>query len=459
MFATDAEEIRDLAKNDLLFFTAVCDPKYQIAELHEFLARELHKIATGETKRLILSLPPQHSKSRTTTVELPTWLLAFDPTWKVAVASYGQDLANRNSREARERMDTEGFRFFSDTRINPVHAAVDSWTVIGGGSYKAVGIGGPLSGHSVDLLIIDDPIKNPEEAFSATYRDKVWDWYLSVAYTRLSPRGAIILISTRWHPDDLTGRLLKAQAEGGDQWRHINFMAIAEEGDMLGRAPGEALWPQRYTIERLKQIREALGSFLWAALYEGRPTEKGGNYIDVGAFEVVLPSEVPEGLRWMRFWDLAATQKEATKASDPDYTAGVKGAIGPNGEFYLADMIAGQWEWPKARERIKNVAAAERILVGIEAVSGFKTAYANLREVLPADVMSMEVGADKDKLTRALPWIALTEARKVRLVKGDWIVAFMRQAEEFPRSAHDDMVDAVSGVYGMLTGGMRVLVA
>jgi predicted phage terminase large subunit-like protein len=457
---SDKEALRADAASDLLYYTQLCDEKYTAARLHEFLGRELQKSLTGGTKRLLLNIAPQHGKSRLCTVEFPTWVLANDPTKKIAVASYGQDLANKASREARERLQTPEFQLLSDTRLDPIHSAVQDWGVIGGGGYKAVGVSGPLTGHSVDLLIIDDPIKNPKEAFSVRYRDDVWDWYQSVAYTRLSEKATVVVIQTRWHPDDLTGRLLKQARDGGEHWRHVNLKALAPENDLLGRRPGEALFPQRHSAERLKVIRDAIGHFYWTALYEGEPVERGGNYIDVGSLEVISPDQVPEGLRWMRFWDLATTEKQAGQLHDPDYTAGIKGALGKDGSLYLADGMAGQWEWPKARARIVASAQAERILVGIESVGGFRSAFQNLREVLPKDVKVMEIGVDRDKLTRALPWIALAENGKVFLVRGDWVTPFLAQAETFPTGTHDDMVDAVSGVYQMLAKGRcKVLVA
>lgn len=468
-----------LAKGDLLKYAALCDRNYVVSRFHELLAKKLESVAHGRTRRLIINVPPRHGKSRMTTVELPTWMLGQNPTKKIVLTSYSGNLASKHSKESRARIQSSLYRtMFPDTAINPRDAGADEWATTKGGLYKATGIGGSLTGHGAELLIVDDPFKDFEEAHSPTMRENVWQWFLSTAYTRLSPKGAIVIIMTRWHQDDLVGRLLdtKRQQELRDAgvedeaWDVLNLPALAHDSDPLGRAPGEALFPEMFPASRLSAIRITLGSYLWAALYDGNPIPKGGNYLNGEHFLIRNRDEIPKGMRWMRFWDLATSSKSVA-----DYTAGVQGALGPapgapdNWQddrakwpldyFYLRDMVFGQWEWPRAREKIKTTAELERVLVGVEAVSGFKTGYANLREVMSADVAMQDFGADKDKLTRALPWIAMTEARKTVLVAGDWIPSFKQQVEAFPTGANDDMVDAVSGVWNMLKSGRKILVS
>ena len=470
-----------IARTDLLEYARLCDYRYVASKVHRYIATKL----TSGVRRLIINVPPRHGKSRLTTVELPTFVLGEDPLRKILLTSYSTNLASKHSKEARARMQQPIYReMFPETELNTRDMGAEEWTTTKGGLYKATGIGGSLTGHGGDLLIVDDPFKDYEEAHSETIRENVWNWFLSTAYTRLSPGGTVIIIMTRWHVDDLIGRLLdpKRQQEMRDagidddeQWELVNLKAIADSNDdPLGRAPGEALFPEKFPLSRLKSIRQMLGTYLWTALYEGRPVPKGGNYVNPEHFHIIARDIVPEGLCWMRFWDLATSTKATA-----DYTAGIKGAMGPapvpaglnDAErniylektpydcLYLADMITGQWEWQRARATIKSTAELEQIFVGVEAVSGFKTAYSNLREVISADVAMQDFGVDKDKLTRALPWIALTEARKVYLVAGDWVPGFKSQVEAFPTGTHDDMVDAVSGVYSMLKNGRVILVA
>ena len=325
-----------------------------------------------------------------------------------------------------------------------------------------------------NCLIIDDPIKNYEEAHSPVKLDACWNWYWSTARTRLSPRGSVVIIMTRWSPEDIVGRMLdperlKKLDTGAidlsrEQFEVINLPALADDPkDLLGRKLGESISPKRWPKDNLLLTKATTLSYVWSALYEGRPTLSGGNYIPVGMFRVVEREEVPPGLRWARAWDLATDSKEAN-----DETASIAGALGPDGMLYLRDMIHGRWKWPEARERIKQTAAAERIFVGVEAVGGFKAAYSNLVEVMPPGIMCMEYNVDRDKLTRALPWISMLAKKKnpldtmgqVALVRGDWITDFLIQCERFTGTGkeHDDYVDAVSGTYAMLAGGMQFLI-
>lgn len=442
-------------RDSLMFYTRLCDPRYMASAAHQFVSERLQRVAEGQTKRLILNMPPQHGKSRLTTVELPTWLLGQRPDARIVVASYSQDLSSRHSKLARARISEPFYsHLFPGCRLVATDKAAHNWSTTAGGGYKAVGVGGSLTGHGADLVIIDDPLKDFSEAHSPSMREKVWDWFLSVAFTRLAPNGAVVIIMTRWHVDDLVGRLIdperaeQMRAEGledRESWELINLPALAEKDDPLGRPKGAALFPERYSAQRLQDIRQTVGAYKWSALYEGQPVPRGGNYINAEAFNLIGPDDVPKDLYWVRFWDLAASSK-----STADFTAGVKGALTKDGNFYLQDMAMGQWAWPKAREIICNIGEAEGISVGVEAVGGFKTGYENLRETMRSDVPMREIGAEKDKLTRALPWIALAEAGKVFLVRGKWNLEFMLQAETFPNGKHDDMVDAVSGVYQML---------
>jgi predicted phage terminase large subunit-like protein len=221
----------------------------------------------------------------------------------------------------------------------------------------------------------------------------------------------------------------------------------------LGREEGDALFPEMKPKEFVRQQMVMLGSYLSNALYGASPTLAGGNYLDASKIKIINEDEIPEGLRWRcRFWDLGATEADELASSDPSYTVGIRGAMF-EGCFYLSGMVRGQWDWTRSRERIKETALCEAsTVVGIEAVGGFKTAMSNLREVMPPTVRLLEYSVDKDKLTRALPWIALAEAGKVFCVAGSWVPGFKEEVNNFPAGTHDDQVDAVSGVYKMLSG-------
>lgn len=439
------------ARSDLLFYTQACNPDYIASKFHVFLADKLQKVADGKIKRLIVTCPPRHGKTAMIAIEFPTWLLGKRPETKIVLASYGLDLSMTSSKAARARMASEEYQEIFRTRIEEGDGAAHAWRSTGGGGYKAAGIGSALTGFGADVLLIDDAVRDFADAHSPTVLESTWNWYHSVAYTRLHPGAAVVILMTRWSRSDLVGRLLDPErAKDSDinpdeKWEVVNLPALAEDGDPMGREPGEALFPERYPAERLRSIRASVGSYVWAALYRGDPVVRGGNYIPVSNFIVV--DSAPEGLRWVRFWDLAASSKKSA-----DHTASISGAIGPDGVLYLRDLVDGQWEWPEARNRIKMTAVSEKIPIGVEAVAGFKTAFANLIEVLPSGIMCREYGADRDKLTRALPWIAMVEKSKVALVRGEWNMSYILQLEQWTpgKDGKDDMVDATSGVEMML---------
>ena len=456
------EAARRHCADSLLAFAKFCDPMYQPARLHEYLAGLLQAVESGAKRRIIISVPVRHGKSRLVAVEFPAWLLGRNPGRKIITASYGSDLSEKHSREAMDRVMSDRYRWvFPRTHIAPGKRSVREWGTAEGGTYKATGVGGALSGHGADVLLLDDLVKDFQDAHSETIREGTWNWFLSTAMTRLSATGSVILIGTRWHTDDIIGRLtdparLGQLKEAGvnQQWEVVNFPGIAKENDPFGRAPGEALWPERWSAEMIREQMVVQGSYIASAMYDGVPVASGGNYIKVANFQFCSAAQVPTDTRRVRFWDLATTSDTMA-----DFSAGVKATMDKAGNLYVMDVAFGQWDWPKTRGMINMLGASEKILVGIEAVAGFKTSLANVRETISKDVVVQEFGADKDKLTRALPWIALSEAKKVFLVTGDWNAAFVNQCREFPNGKNDDMIDGVSGSYIMLTQGRVILVS
>lgn len=401
-----------------------------------YIQTALDGITSGATKRLMLFLPPRHGKSEMTTVRYPVWRLEQQPELRVIVGAYNQMLANSFNRKARK---IAAERFPMSDRV-----AVEDWQTPAGGGIRAAGVGAGVTGRGADLVIIDDPVKNREEAESPTYRDRVWDWYTDDLYTRLEPGAAMILIMTRWHEDDLAGRILAS--ERSSDWSIVNLPALAEANDPLGRDEGAALCPERYDEDALAGIKEVLGSRSFAALYQQRPQPAEGALFKREWFDVV--DHAPEGLRWGRYWDLAASTKTSA-----DYTASAGVAHSTDdGCLYIRDMIRGRWEWPDARKIIietmlsepESTHAIEEALHGIAAMQELR------RERSIAHIALRGIHVDKDKLTRALPWSARAEARKVKLVRGPWIGAFLSEVCMFPQGTNDDQVDTVSGGVGLM---------
>lgn len=259
-----------IAKNELIVFSGFVKPTYEASWLHREIARQMERVERGDVKRLMLFVPPRNGKSELGSILFPAWYLGRHPEKEIITASYSADLAQDFGYKTRNIVDSQEYRQLFNTKLREDQKSKAKWLTAEGGGYTSVGVGGAITGRGADLLIIDDPIKNREEAESQVVRDKIWNWYTSTAYTRLEKGAAIILILTRWHKDDLAGRLLRAQEEGGDQWEVIKFPAIAIK-DEEHRKEGEALWQEKYNIEALEQIKRTIGIYDWSALYQQEP--------------------------------------------------------------------------------------------------------------------------------------------------------------------------------------------
>lgn len=218
---------------------------------------------------MMLFVPPRHGKSELASILFPAWYLGRKPEKEIIVSSYSAELAQDFGYKTRNMVNSQEYQDIFKTRLRDDSKSKAKWLTQEGGGYTSVGVGGAITGRGADILIIDDPIKNREDAESQTIRDKVWSWYTSTAYTRLEKNGAIILIQTRWHQDDLAGRLLNAQDEG-DKWEVVEFPAIATQDEEY-RKQGDALWPQKYNMEAINQIKNTIGVYDFSALYQQAP--------------------------------------------------------------------------------------------------------------------------------------------------------------------------------------------
>jgi hypothetical protein len=260
------------AREHLIDFSIATNPKYDPNWHHEIIADELEKASRDEVdwKILILMMPPRHGKSEEATVNFPAWYLGNFPDKEIITASYSAELAQDFGGKTRQLVDSQEYQAIFNLRLKEDEKSKAKWKTQAGGSYTSVGIGGALTGRGANCLIIDDPLKNREEADSKLIRDKHWDWFLSTAYTRLEPNGKVIIILTRWHLDDLAGRILLNE-ELKTKTKVIKFPAIAIEDEKYRKA-GEALWPSRYSLEELQSIKAAdTGTLMWSALYQQEP--------------------------------------------------------------------------------------------------------------------------------------------------------------------------------------------
>ena len=452
---------RRLARRSLLHFTNYTYPQYRAEPAHALIAQTLQDVVAGRHKRLMIFAPPQSGKSELSSVRLPAYWLGRRPDDPVILASYGATLAESKSRQARDVVEaSEYMRLFPGARTDRASRAVGHWTLIERrGGLLAVGVGGPITGHGALLGVIDDPFENWAQAQSLTYRDRVWDWYRTTFRTRIWEHGAMILVMTRWHADDLAGRLLMDQA---GQWHVLRLPAIAEtqeerddndaylgletgQADPLGREPGEALCPARFSLEALASLRRDVGELAWAAEYQGVPRPREGSLFRREWFEVV--AEAPANATRVRFWDKAATE------GGGDYTVGLRMARTLEGAYFVEDVARGQWG-PDKREHIIGQMAAmdgQAVVVGIEqegGSSGKDSARMTIRALAGHSVYAEHPTGDK--LTRAEPFRAQCEAGNVKLVRGPWNMAYLDELTAVPNGAHDDQLDASSGAFNRL---------
>lgn len=464
---------RQTAQDHPIEFSLFVDPDYVETDHLRVIGDHLQEVRKYiETKgeegigRLIITVPPRHGKTLTVSQRWPAQLLGLHNDWRIALVSYGADLATDASRALRAVIrDLPEFRIlFPHTTLSEESTAVQRWALAGRSinapAVVAVGVGGPLVGRGFHLIVIDDPLKGRVEAESEAERSKLKLWYRGTLRTRLEPGGAIVIIQTRWHEDDLVGYLLDfEEEEGGEEWTVLNLPAIAEETDEegtpildpLGRAPGEALWPERYDSDDLALTRRALGPYDWSSQYQGRPSPAEGAKIRRDWLQTVDVDEVPKGLQWVRYWDLAISTKDTAS-----YTASARCAFDQDGNLYISGMMRGRWEWPEQRAIIKAVFLAEKALGvhhGIEKALHGTAAVQGFRKDEELQGVSFEgIEVQLDKLTRALPWIALAADGMVYMVRGPWIRDFVSEAVAFTghKDKHDDQIDAVSGAVKML---------
>ena len=446
---------RRAARSNLLDFAQYTVKDYQTPPHIIRLAEALEAVERGEITRLMVFMPPRHGKSLMISQIYPCWILGRNPEIQITQSGYSHDLTVDHSRKARDIfVSPEMSVLFPDVRHTPQREgqrtilterqAASEWGTKQGGRYFASGVGGSLTGKGSDRAIIDDPVKNREEANSERIRKRTIDWYRSTLYTRLSPTGAIILVMTRWHPGDLAGILLKEMEEGeGDKFTIISLKAIDEDNS--------ALWPGQYPLEKLESIRKAIGVREWEALYQQNPSVATGNMFNVSGVQRHENTANFPQCRYVRFWDLASTEKERIK-DDPEYTVGLLMGVTYENDLpviWISDIVACQWEAPQRDALIVQTAKDDgpSVMQCIESVAGYKDAYTNLKAILRGISTVKKVNVSTDKVVRASPMEPVFEADNFHIVKGKWTEYCIQQHAEFSEGTHDDFVDAASGAY------------
>ncbi len=416
----------------------------------------LSKLEARSIVKLVINMPPRHGKSELISKYFPAWYLAKNPTHRVILTSYETRFAEHWGKMIKS--------ILSDDELGPGlsfekgNSRAGYYKIEGhGGSLSCLGARGALTGRGADLIIIDDPVKNSAEVSSELIRDNLYDWFKSTVFTRLEPNGVLVILMTRWHQDDICGRI---QSEftchenkilEGNDWHVLKLPAIAEDNDPIGREKGEALWSERYSPEDLEQIRTTIGSYWFSSLYQQSPISPQGQmffphqfkYFDFinGTYDTGTKKYSSEDCPIFFSVDLAVSTSQAA-----DYTVIAIFALSPESDIFVLDIIRQKINTTHV-ELIQSLAKRYKpIQIGAECVS-FQTTI--LDRLSNAGLFVKKLIPNENKIYRAYPLSAKMESGKIFFPpKASWLVDCQNEMLNFPHGKHDDMVDALA--YGVI---------
>jgi len=415
----------------------LAEQEQQPARHHKVLIAKLNDVLQGSCDRLMVQMPPGSAKSTYASVLFPAYYLGTHGGGQIIAASHTASLADHFGRLVRRTVveygQELGIALAKDSR------AAGRFSLADGGSYFAAGVRGPITGRRADLILIDDPIKSWAEADSLVHRDALHDWYRAELTARLKPNGRIVLIMTRWHEDDLAGRLMR----GETAWEVLRLPALAEENDPLGRAAGEPLWPQLQNEAALARRKREVGERAFAALYQQNPRPPEALFFNTRQLRIV--AEVPALKRTIRAWDLAAASPAPGR--DPDYTVGLKLGLTDGKEVIVLDIVRLRATPGEVERKIAETAKHDG--TGTMIALPKDPGQAGVAQVayLTRSLLGYKIDASPEtgsKTSRAMPAAAQMDAGNVLLLAGPWNLNFLRELNAFPDSDKDDQVDAFS---------------
>lgn len=439
--------LREMSRRHLKSFIPYNYKKYKASWHHDIITDKLEMVEEGKLLRLMLFLPPRHGKSEIGSIQFPAWFIGRNPEKEIICCSYTSDLAVDFGRKTRNLIDSPEYQNVFDVKLAPDSKAANKWRTNKGGSYTAVGVGGPITGRGADILIIDDPFKNRKEAESPLIRQQVWNWYLSTAYTRLSPGGAVIVIQTRWHMDDLSGKLIEQAKKDGDSWNVVKFPAIAIQDEVIDdkviRKTGDALWPTRFPVERLMQIKSVLGNYDWASLYQQEPIDEDSIEFKRDWFKYRSEEDV-QRLNTRRFLTIDTAGRMTTKS---DYMGFTDNRVDREGNWNI-----------KAWKVKMNSAELLETLFTLQDIHHFESIGIEKTIYLDAIQKFMEIEMQKRK--KILPIKELEHRNQSKELRIRGLVPryqagnmfhvtgqtsdLEKQLLQFPKGAEDDIIDSLA---------------
>ena len=453
------EAIIKSARLGMSDFAEYMHEDYSWQWFHIQICEMLDSFLKGKKNKVMVFLPPQHSKSTLSSILFPAYALGIDPKLKIGVMSYSKDLAQAFNRKCQQTIESIKYQnVFPDTKLNSTHVSTDTrkgvlrnmsiFEIIEHRGYlKTVGVGGSLTGTALDIAIIDDPFKDRLQAESETYRNNVWNWYTDVVLTRLDKRKRQIMLFTRWHEDDLAGRI-EADEKEWAEWEIIKFPAIKDE-DLPNdpRQIGEALWEEKHSKESILKVQER-SPRTFESLYQQRPAPLDGGIIKTENFEVVEWKDVIElPINWNFYHDGAYTDN--TK-NDPSAT----GSFGQyKGDLYIRHIESKWVDSADLLEYIEKYVNENGYnfgsMINIEPKASGKTTVSSIKKHTRLNVKEYKfpkqsaVNLTNDKFVRVSAIIPFLQSGRVKLIRGDWNKDFLKECAYFPNGKHDDKIDCL----------------
>lgn len=438
----------------------------------DYVNRLLLRAYRGEIKRLMISMPPGHGKSELLSVALPLWVLNLDPKARIILASYGSDFAASWGHRTRALALLHADKLH--VQVDPKNSPVHWWHTTGGGYLRTAGIDAGLAGQRADWLIVDDPFKTMDDALSEAKRATAWRFHTSAGKTRMRRHARYVIVNTRWHEADLSGQILAKQTEleaAGQlqeehRWHVVNFPALAEENDPLGRAPGEALCPELYDRRYLEMMRAENGPYEFGALYQGHPSPLEGGLIKRQWFRFYTQGEDSwitcdgERLRPASMFRFATMDLALTEKQTSDYTVLQAWAHDERkGRLILLGQIRERMEGAGHLDLIRQ--AIQRWNLDTVYVESVAYQAVLIQQGARAGLPVREFRADRSKVARVLAAQATLEQGRVWLpASAPWVEDLLHECASFPAGAHDDQVDCLSAACQVMTendGGERVM--
>ena len=433
------KKIQNKAKDDFLSFVKCVWPEFIEGAHHRHIAQKFNDLATGKITRLIVNMPPRHTKSEFASFLLPAWMVGRNPKLKIIQATHTGELAIRFGRKAKNLIDSPDYHKIFKTRLQEDSQAAGRWETAQGGEYFAAGVGGAITGRGADLLIIDDP-HSEQDALSPTAMENAYEWYTSGPRQRLQPGGKIVLVMTRWSKKDLTGILLKNQSEvKADQWEVVEFPAILDHGEKP-----EAVWPEYWKIDELEKVKATLPVGKWNAQWMQRPTSEEGALIKREWWRVWDHDEPPNLHYVIQSYDTAYLKKETA-----DFSAITTwGVFYPNEDspanLILVDAIKGRYEFPELRRIALDQYKywnPESVIIEAKA-AGLPLTY-ELRQ-MDIPVQNFTPSKGNDKHVRVNTCAPLFESGLIWAPDQKFAEEVIEECAAFPHGDHDDLVDSMT---------------